>query len=158
MPARASFAPPCTQVSSANTACRDKAYGISALRWAIETGMSGYESWSVETVVSKSSHDVVEPLKEAHKTDGLFDFTEVDSQDFGDPQSRRRLILGPKDLVDSLRTAPTCKVVSVREAFARAGMPIPSATTHTKNASASKGDKSNMRPLDRPSFTVCAAR
>ena len=151
------LSPPCTQISSANTACRDKQYGISALKWAIETAMSGYESWSIETVVSGSSHSVVNPLKEKHKTDGLFDSTELDSQDFGDPQSRRRLILGPKWLIDALRAAPTTPVVSVREAYKRAKMPIPSGATHTKNASTSK-DGSNVRPLERPSFTVCAAR
>jgi len=151
------LSPPCTQISSANTTCRDKEYGITALKWAIETGMK-HKSWSVETVVSKSSHDVVKPLREQHKKTGLLDFVELDAQMVGDPQTRRRLIIGPCELIAAIKTAPPCRIVSVKEAFERANTPIPPGSTHTKNASRSNGDGSNIRPIGHPSFTVCAAR
>jgi site-specific DNA-cytosine methylase len=151
------LSPPCTQISSANTACRDKEYGINALKWAIATGMK-YESWSVETVVSKSSHDVVKPLRDEHKTTGLLDFVELDAQMVGDPQTRKRLIIGPHRMINAIKTAPPCRIVSVKEAFDRAKVQIPPGSTHTKNASKSNGDGSNIRPIGHPSFTVCAAR
>ena len=151
------LSPPCTQISSANTTCRDKEYGISALKWAIETGMK-YQSWSVETVVSKSSHGVVKPLRGQHKKTGLLDFVELDAQMVGDPQTRKRIIIGPCDLIAAIKTAPPCRIVSVKEAFERAQVQIPPGSTHTKNASKSNGDGSNIRPIGHPSFTVCAAR
>jgi len=151
------LSPPCTQISSANTTCRDKEYGISALKWAIEMGMK-YQSWSVETVVSKSSHDVVKPLQEQHKTTGLLDFVELDAQMVGDPQTRKRIIIGPCELIAAIKTAPPCRIVSVKEAFDRAKVQIPPGSTHTKNASKSNGGGSNIRPIGHPSFTVCAAR
>ena len=152
------LSPPCTQISSANAARRDKASGIAALKWSIQTAMSGYESWSIETVVSKSSHEIVKPLREAHKTDGLFDYAQIDAQYMGDPQTRKRLILGPKTMIAAIKAAPPCRIVTVREAFAREGVAIPPGTTHTKNASKSNHAGSNIRPIDHPSFTVCAAR
>ena len=128
------LSPPCTQISSANTACRDKEYGINALKWAIETGMK-YQSWSVETVVSKSSHDVVKPLRDEHKTTGLLDFVELDAQMVGDPQTRKRLIIGPCGMINAIKTAPPCRIVSVKEAFERVNVQIPPGSTHTKNTS-----------------------
>ena len=151
------LSPPCTQISSANSTCRNKEYGISALKWAIEMGMK-YQSWSVETVVSKSSHDVVKPLQAQHKTTGLLDFVELDAQAVGDPQTRKRIIIGPRRLITAIKTAPPCRIVSVKDAFDRENVKIPPGATHTKNASKSNGNGSNIRPIGHPSFTVCAAR
>ena len=92
------FSPPCTEVSAARRA-GGMEDGIKALEWAVEYPLAlGYESWSVETVVSTVTRRVLDALVEKHTPERL-SYLQVEAADLGTPQTRLRYIIGPPKLI-----------------------------------------------------------
>ena len=151
------LSPECREVSSANTSCTDSSNGEALLGWSIDLGVTHY-SYSVETVDSSKTRRVVAAAVARHGSE-LVSSVFLDAASLGDPQTRRRLIIGRKGIIDRLKEAPGCEMVSVRMAFAEEGLEIPKEATHVKNSSAvDKNTLSNVRTIDQHAFTVCAAR
>ena len=83
------FSPPCTEVSAARRA-GGMEDGIKALEWAVEYPLAlGYESWSVETVVSTVTRRVLDALVVKHTPECL-GYLQVEAADLGTPQTRLR--------------------------------------------------------------------
>ena len=117
------FSPPCQELSVARGAKNtDGARSAQAvIQWCVDFAMScGALSWSLEEV---NSADVYEALESMQRLDdhGHLNFLirDVDCQNLGVPQSRRRYIAGSPWLLRHLaeqERAPTC--LSVAAAFA----------------------------------------
>lgn len=126
------FSPPCTEVSAARRAGRVED-GVRALEWAIEYPMArGYESWSVETVVSVLTRRILDALVVKHTPERV-GYLQIEAADLGTPQTRLRYIIGPPQLIARLNARPTVARVSMRAAFTSQNMNVPS--THVKNSS-----------------------
>ena len=126
--------------------------GIKALKWAVEYPLAlGYESWSVETVVSTVTRRVLDALVVKHTPECL-GYLQVEAADLGTPQTRLRYIVGPPQLIERLNAQSTVARVSVRAAFKAQNIDVPS--THVKNSNKA----SKLRSVDDVAFTCCASR
>jgi len=146
---------PCTTLSMARRGKTTVASndGLQMIRWAVQFVLErGDQSWSLENVATKSTRTLFSELEAAYPEQvawGVFD-----SADFGAPQSRVRLIAGPKKLIRMLQGIPCSRRVSIRDAFAERGEAPPA--SHCKNQTRSHGGDPTMRTIETQSFTVCA--
>ena len=146
---------PCTTLSMARggkaTTASDT--GLQMIRWAVEFVLErGDHSWSLENVATKATRALFSELEAAHPE--RVAWAVFDSADFGAPQSRVRLIAGPKKLIRMLQGMPCLRRVSVRDAFAERGEVPPAG--YCKNQTRSHGGDPTMRTVEAQSFTVCA--
>jgi len=124
------------------------------LRWAVRLVLERNErSWSLENVPTKATRALMVELAAADPERvawGVFD-----SADFGAPQSRRRLIAGPPELIRMLvQGIPSARRVSMRDAFDKEGVQLPA--VYCKNQTRSQNGGPTMRGVETQSFTVCA--
>lgn len=148
---------PCTELSVARNKGRTPASinsGLDMIRWAVELVLErGDSSWSLENVATKATRALLSELQAAHPERVAFAL--FDSADFGAPQSRVRLIAGPKKLVRMLQGIPSARRVSVRDAFAKHSL-APSAL-FVKNQTRGCDGTPTVRTVETQSFTVCAS-
>jgi site-specific DNA-cytosine methylase len=147
---------PCTTLSAARrgkatTAASDT--GLHMIRWAVEFVLErGDHSWSLENVATRATRALFSELEAAHPE--RVAWAVFDSADFGAPQSRVRLIAGPKKLIRMLQGMPCARRVSIRDAFAEWGEVPPA--SYCKNQTRSHGGGPTTRSVEAQSFTVCA--
>ena len=147
---------PCTTLSmarrgKATTAASDK--GLPMIRWAVELVLErGDHSWSLENVATRATRALFSELEAAYPE--RVAWAVFDSADFGAPQSRVRLIAGPKKLIRMLQGMPCARRVSIRDAFAERGEVPPA--SYCKNQTRSHGGGPTTRTVEAQSFTVCA--
>ena len=146
---------PCTTLSVARsgkgTATSD--HGLQMIRWAVELVLErGDHSWSLENVATRATRALFSELEAAHPE--RVACAVFDSADFGAPQSRTRLIAGPKRLIRMLQGIPCSRRVSIRDAFAERGEVPPA--NYCKNQTRGHGGNPTMRSVEAQSFTVCA--
>ena len=146
---------PCTTLSMGRrgkaTTASDT--GLQMIRWAVEFVLErGDHSWSLENVATKATRALFSELEAAHPE--RVAWAVFDSADFGAPQSRVRLIAGPKKLIRMLQGMPCSRRVSVRDAFAERGEVPPA--NHCKNQTRSHGGGPTMRTVEAQSHTVCS--
>jgi hypothetical protein len=155
VPWRWQMSTPCTELSVARRcASADTAAGLQMLRWAVRLVLERNErSWSLENVPTKATRALMVELAAADPERvawGVFD-----SADFGAPQSRRRLIAGPPELIRMLvQGIPSARRVSMRDAFDKEGVQLPA--VYCKNQTRSQNGGPTMRGVETQSFTVCA--
>ena len=169
-PFHSHFSPPCQKFSEVNKKYRlegDRAVAKNLVTWSLETALaSGAASWSLEQVPNQEVVRLVEEVKQRYP--GRIAYAKIDFEQLGVPQTRKRLIVGPPDLVAwLLRCRERTKRRSVRAVIA-----IPRGT-HVRNSkkwtasqktsaghiqytTAGWGD--NCHSIDEPSPTVCAGR
>ena len=148
---------PCTELSIARRGPKaDVSGGLSMIRWAIELVLArGDHSWSLENVPTKPVRALLTELATANPD--RVGWAIFDSADFGAPQSRARCIAGPPKLIRMLQGIPCTRRVSVRDAFANAGvddLPAPYCKNQTRSTTGSGAP--TMRSVETQSFTVCA--
>ena len=145
---------PCTEISVARRGTSaDTTGGLQMIRWAVSFALDRNEhSWSLENVPTKATRALMAELVAANPKRVAFGV--FDSADFGAPQSRRRLIAGPPEVIRMLQGIPYARRVSVRDAFNRAGKELPAA--YCKNQTRSQNGRPTMRGVETQSFTVCA--
>lgn len=112
----------------------------------------GDHSWSLENVATRATRALFSELEAAHPE--RVAWAVFDSADFGAPQSRVRLIAGPKKLIRMLQGMPCSRRVSIRDAFAERGEVPPA--SYCKNQTRSHGGGPTTRSVEVQSFTVCA--
>ena len=148
---------PCTELSIARNKGRTPESinnGLDMIRWAVELVLErGDSSWSLENVATKATRALLSELQAAHPERVAFAL--FDSADFGAPQSRVRLIAGPKKLIRMLQGIPSARRVSVRDAFAEHTL-APSAL-FVKNQTRGCDGTPTVRTVETQSFTVCAS-
>ena len=146
----------CTTLSMARrgkASTAASANGLHMIRWAVEFVLKrGDHSWSLENVVTRATRALFSELEAACPE--RVAWAVFDSADFGAPQSRVRLIAGPKKLIRMLQGMPCLRRVSVRDAFAERGEVPPAG--YCKNQTRSHGGDPTMRTVEAQSFTVCA--
>lgn len=105
---------PCTELSIARNKGRTPESinnGLDMIRWAVELVLErGDSSWSLENVATKATRALLSELQAAHPERVAFAL--FDSADFGAPQSRVRLIAGPKKLIRN--SSECCRAYQAR--------------------------------------------
>ena len=109
----------------------------------------------METVYTSPTRRLAQKM--AAELPGRVAFGVYDGVNFSCPQNRVRLVLSTPETIKRLNEAPGCGRVSMEEAFRRAGVPLPTGSSHVKNSSPLK-EGTALRPLTGPSFTCCASR
>lgn len=130
--------------------------GLAMLRWAIELVLArGDCSWSLENVPTRPVRTLMAELATAHPEQ--VSWAVFDSADFGAGQSRARVIAGPPKLIRMLQSIPCARRISVRDAFANAGVDeLPARYLKNQTRSSTGSGAPTMRPVEAQSFTVCA--
>ena len=92
---------PCTDLSPArgrSATHTDVASGVCMLRWALDLVLKrGDHSWSLENVSTPKTREVLADYAARIPEKGAF--ATLDAADFGSPQTRIRLIVGPPALI-----------------------------------------------------------
>ena len=148
---------PCTDLSPArgrSATPADVASGVCMLRWALDLVLErGDYSWSLENVSTPKTREVLADY--AARFPEKVAFATLDAADFGSPQTRIRLIVGPRALVKLLQEMPSSRRVSVREAFASNGLEVPA--PYLKNQTRGRDGEPCRRSVEEQSFTICAS-
>ena len=144
---------PCTTLSVARRGKAASDTGLQMIRWAVEFVLErGDHSWSLENVATRATRALFSELEAAYPE--RVAWAVFDSADFGAPQSRVRLIAGPKKLIRMLQGMPCARRVSIRDAFAERGEVPPA--SYCKNQTRSHSGGPTMKTVEAQSFTVCA--
>ena len=153
----AHFSPPCTALSRARAGSATEEQvegGIEHLRWSVQTGLSRFASFSVETVSVPRTRALIEG--EVRANPKRLACAVVECADYGVPQTRRRLIAGPPHLIARLKEAPVARRVSVADAFG--GRPPAPYLKNTTSRRSEEGGTHCVRSCEEAAFTVCGAR
>ena len=152
------FSPPCTALSRARAgqaSVEEVDGGLGHLKWALRTIVKEqFSSFSIETVSVPATRALMSEFKE--KNPDTFSFDTFECADFGVPQTRKRIICGPPQLIKRLQSAPTTQRVSVREVFSSEELPA-KFLKNTTSCPLGAGARC-VRSYEQPSFTVCGAR
>jgi site-specific DNA-cytosine methylase len=150
------FSPPCTALSRARAGSATEAEiagGVDMLRFSIELVLSkGYKNWSLENVSTPETRATLRQY--ASQYPDRIAFITVDAADFGVPQTRQRLLASTPETIRKLSGQPVRRV-SIEDAFAAAGCPVPSA--HIKSNTKNRDGSSCVRSTQETSFTVTAS-
>ena len=147
---------PCTELATVRTTATPDgiASGLATLQWSIDLVLErGDCSWSLENVSTVQTRALLQEYVECHPE--RVAYATLDARDFGAAQMRVRLIAGPPALIRALKEMPTARHVSVRDAFAKRELTVPS--THVKNQTRARGGGPSTRSCEEQAFTVCAS-
>ena len=123
--------------------------GLQMIRWAVQFVLErGDHSWSLENVATKATRTLFSELEAAYPE--RVAWAVFDSADLGAPQSRVRLIAGPKKLIRMLQGIPCSRRVSIRDAFAERGEVTPA--NYCKNQTRSHGGDPTLRTVETTSL------
>ena len=158
------LSPPCTSLSKARAGsapAASVAAALDAVRWCVELVLERkYTSWSLENVAVPSVVACVRELASAHPA--RVAYVVLDAADNGVSSNRVRLIASTPEVIRALKEMPVRRV-SVADAFAAAGLPLPAdfIKSNTSNRdgtpcvrSVTARPRQPPRALDAP--TLCA--
>ena len=150
------LSPPCTSLSKAragSASATSVATALDAVRWCVQLVLDkGYASWSIENVATPAVVACVAELARQHP-DRVAHLT-LDAADYGVGSNRVRLIASTPAVIRALKERPVQRV-SVAEAFAAAGLPLPA--EHIKSNTSNRDGTPCMRSTQQPAFTVTAS-
>ena len=176
------FSPPCTAISSARrgATAAEREHGVLLLAWSIEMALAlRPASWSVEDVDVKESRAVAEhykrlypdlvdmvrtptPTSTTHKLTCGVSFSgalvSLDAASFGCPQRRVRLLVVPPRMKDMLVRQADGRSTSIKEAFEREGVRLPSGHVRAMASLSSDPTARCVRTVNEKSFAVVASR
>ena len=151
------FSPPCTALSRARAgqaSVEEVDGGLGHLKWALRTIIEErFSSFSIETVSVPKTRALMRDFKEENRD--AFSFDTFECADFGVPQTRKRIICGPPQLIKRLQSAPITQRVSVRDVFSDE---LHSQFLKNTTSSPAGGGARCVRSCEQPAFTVCGAR
>ena len=137
---------PCTELSTARTTATPDgiASGLATLQWSLDLVLErGDFSWSLENVSTIQTRALLQ--KYVDRDPGRVAYATLDACDFGAAQTRSRLIAAPPALIRALKEMPTARRVSVRDAFAKRELTVPS--THFKKTRLCQGRRAEHAEL-----------
>ena len=150
------LSPPCTSLSKAragSASATSVAAALDAVRWCVQLVLDkGYASWSMENVATPAVVACVAELARQHP-DRVAHLT-LDAADYGVGSNRVRLIASTPEVIRALKEMPVQRV-SVAEALAAAGLPLPS--EYIKSNTSNRDGTPCMRSTQQPAFTVTAS-
>ena len=150
------LSPPCTSLSKAragSASASSVATALDAVRWCVQLVLEkGYYSWSMENVATPAVVACVAELARQHP-DRVAHLT-LDAADYGVGSNRVRLIASTPAVIRALKERPVQRV-SVAEAFAAAGLPLPA--EYIKSNTSNRDGTPCMRSTQQPAFTVTAS-
>ena len=116
------FSPPCQKFSVVNrqhpASDSEQARSGDLITWSLETALaSGATSWSLEQVYTPKTVAIVEAVRARHPR--RVSYAAIDFAQLGVPQTRRRLLAGPPDLIAKMqRLTARCKRRSAQSVLA----------------------------------------
>ena len=150
------LSPPCTSLSKAragSASAASVAAALDAVRWCVQLVLDkGYVSWSMENVATPAVVACVAELARQHP-DRVAHLT-LDAADYGVGSNRVRFIASTPAVIKALKELPVVRV-SVAEALAAAGLPLPA--DHIKSNTTNRNGTPCMRSVQQPAFTVTAS-
>ena len=150
------LSPPCTSLSKAragSASASSVATALDAVRWCVQLVLDkGYASWSLENVATPAVVACVAELARQHP-DRVAHLT-LDAADYGVGSNRVRVIASTPAVIRALKEMPVQRV-SVAEALAAAGLPLPA--EHLKSNTSNRDGTPCMRSTQQPGFTVTAS-
>ena len=150
------LSPPCTSLSKAragSASASSVATALDAVRWCVQLVLDkGYVSWSMENVATPAVVACVAQLARQHP-DRVAHLT-LDAADYGGGSNRVRLIASTPAVIKALKEMPVQRV-SVAEAFAAAGLPLPA--EYIKSNTSNRDGTPCMRSTQQPAFAVTAS-
>ena len=150
------LSPPCTSLSKAragSASATSVATALDAVRWCVQLVLDkGYTSWSMENVAVPSVVACVAELARQHP-DRVAHLT-LDAADYGVGSNRVRFIASTPAVIKALKELPVVRV-SVAEALAAAGLPLPA--DHIKSNTTNRNGTPCMRSVQQPAFAVTAS-
>ena len=150
------LSPPCTSLSKAragSASASSVATALDAVRWCVQLVLDkGYMSWSMENVATPAVVACVAELARQHP-DRVAHLT-LDAADYGVGSNRVRLIASTPAVIRALKEMPVQRV-SVAEAFAAAGLPLPA--DYIKSNTSNRDGTPCMRSTQQPAFAVTAS-
>ena len=150
------LSPPCTSLSKAragSASATSVAAALDAVRWCVQLVLEkGYASWSMENVATPAVVACVAELARQHP-DRVAHLT-LDAADYGVGSNRVRLIASTPAVIRALKEMPVQRV-SVAEALAAAGLPLPA--EYIKSNTSNRDGTPCMRSTQQPGFTVTAS-
>ena len=150
------LSPPCTSLSKAragSASALSVATALDAVRWCVQLVLDkGYGSWSMENVATPAVVACVAELARQHP-DRIAHLT-LDAADYGVGSNRVRLIASTPAVIRALKEMPVQRV-SVAEALAAAGLPLPA--EYIKSNTSNRDGTPCMRSTQQPAFTVTAS-
>ena len=150
------LSPPCTSLSKAragSASAASVAAALDAVRWCVQLVLDkGYTSWSMENVATPAVLACVAELARQHP-DRVAHLT-LDAADYGVGSNRVRLIASTPAVIRALKEMPVQRV-SVAEAFAAAGLPLPA--DYIKSNTSNRDGTPCMRSVQQPAFAVTAS-
>ena len=143
------LSPPCTSLSKAragSASATSVATALDAMRWCVQLVLDkGYTSWSMENVAVPSVVACVAELARQHP-DRVAHLT-LDAADYGVGSNRVRFIASTPAVIKALKELPVVRV-SVAEALAAAGLPLPA--DHIKSNTTNRNGTPCMRSVQQP--------
>ena len=150
------LSPPCTSLSKAragSASATSVAAALDTVRWCVQLVVEkGYASWSMENVATPAVVACVAELARQHP-DRVAHLT-LDAADYGVGSNRVRLIASTPAVIRALKEMPVLRV-SVAEALAAAGLPLPA--EHLKSNTSNRDGTPCVRSTQQPGFTVTAS-
>ena len=150
------LSPPCTSLSKARAGSAPASSvtaALDAVRWCVQLVLDrGYVSWSMENVATPVVVACVAELARQHP-DRVAHLT-LDAVDYGVGSNRVRLIASTPAVIRALKEMPV-KRVSVADALAAAGLPLPA--EYIKSNTSNRDGTPCMRSTQQPAFTVTAS-
>ena len=147
------LSPPCTSLSKAragSASATSVAAALDAVRWCVQLVLEkGYASWSMENVATPAVVACVAELARQHPA-----HLTLDATDYGVGSNRVRLIASTPAVIRALKEMPVQRV-SVAEALAAAGLPLPA--EYLKSNTSNRDGTPCMRSTQQPGFTVTAS-
>ena len=150
------LSPPCTSLSQARAggaSAQSVAAALDAVRWCVQLVLDkGYASWSLENVSTPAVVACVAALACRHPD--RVAYLTLDAADYGVASNRVRLIASTPAVVKALKELPVARV-SVGDAFAAAGRPLPA--QFLKSNTTNRDGTPCVRSTQQPAFTVTAS-
>ena len=126
---------------------------LGAVRWCLDLVLErGYASFSLENVATPALVSLLDEYARRHPS--RVAHVVLDAADYGVPSNRARLIASTPAVIQRLKEMPVTRV-SVAEAFAAAGLPLPA--KFLKSNTTNRDGSPCVRSVQQPAFTVTAS-
>ena len=150
------LSPPCSSLSKARAGGatpNEVSAALGAVRWCLDLVLErGYASFSLENVATPAIVSLVAEYARRHPS--RVAYVVVDAADYGVASNRVRLVASTPAVVRRLKAMPVTRV-SVAEAFAAAGLPLPA--KFLKSNTTNRDGSPCVRSVQQPAFTVTAS-